>query len=105
MQTSNLNVMALFSDLNPGHSPWRQRLDTLLNFGARSGADLVEIFLERTDHLGVLAEQDKITSVSPAFGMGAGIRVFRGGQDGFVSTNDLSDQGLHQALEQALAML
>ena len=37
--------------------------------------------------------------------MGAGIRVFRGGQDGFVSTNDLSDEGLQQALEQALAML
>ena len=105
MQTSNPNAMALFTDLNPGHSPWRDRLDTLLNFGVRSGADLVEIFLERTDHLGVLAEQDKITSVSPAFGMGAGIRVFRGGQDGFVSTNDLSDQGLHLALEQALAML
>ena len=97
--------MALFTDLNPGHNAWRNRLETLLNFGVRSGADLVEIFLERTDHLGVLAEQDKITSVSPAFGMGAGIRVFRGGQDGFVSTNDLSDQGLHQALEQALAML
>ena len=105
MQTFNLKAMALFTDLNPGHSPWRQRLDTLMSFGVRSGADLVEIFLERTDHLGVLAEQDKITSVSPAFGMGAGIRVFRGGQDGFVSTNDLSDQGLHLALEQALAML
>ena len=94
MHPSNLKAMALFTDLNPGHSPWRQRLDTLMSFGVRSGADLVEIFLERTDHLGVLAEQDKITSVSPAFGMGAGIRVFRGGQDGFVSTNDLSDEGL-----------
>ena len=65
----------------------------------------MEVFLERTDHIGVLAEQDKITSVSPAFGMGAGIRVFLGGRDGFVSTNDLSDAGLHLALDQALAML
>ena len=92
-------------DLNPDHHPWRQRLDTLLNLGVRAGADLVEVFLERTDHLGVLAEQDKITSVSPSFGMGAGIRVFRSGRDGFVSTNDLSDQGLEEALQQALAML
>ncbi len=105
MQSPNPKAMATFTDLNPGHSPWCQRLESLLSFGVHSGADLVEVFLERTDHLGVLAEQNTITSVSPAFGMGAGIRVFRGGQDGFVSTNDLSDQGLQQALEQALAML
>ena len=84
---------------------WRPRLDSLLAAGRGAGADLVEIFLERTDHIGVLAEQDTITSVSPAFGMGAGIRVFRGERDGFVSTNDLSDRGLLQALEQALGML
>lgn len=81
------------------------RLEGLLASGRAAGADLVEIFLERTDHLGVLAEQDTITSVSPAFGMGAGIRVFLGDRDGFVSTNDLSDRGLMQALEQALGML
>ena len=75
------------------------RLEALLASGRAAGADLVEIFLERTDHLGVLAEQDTITSVSPAFGMGAGIRVFLGDRDGFVSTNDLSDRGLLQALE------
>ena len=84
---------------------WRPRLDSLLAAGRGAGADLVEIFLERTDHIGVLAEQDTITSVSPAFGMGAGIRVFLGERDGFVSTNDLSDRGLLQALEQALGML
>jgi len=63
------------------------------------------VFLERTDHLGVLAEQDTITSVSPAFGMGAGVRVFRAGRDGFVSTNDLGESALHAALDEALAML
>ncbi len=84
---------------------WRPRLESLLASGRAAGADLVEVFLERTNHLGVLAEQDTITSVSPAFGMGAGIRVFRGERDGFVSTNDLSDRGLQLALEQALGML
>ncbi|MCX5948002.1 MAG: TldD/PmbA family protein [Cyanobacteria bacterium] len=84
---------------------WRGRLDTLLGQGQAAGADLVELFIERTDHLGVLAEQDTITNVSPSFGMGAGIRVFRGHRDGFVSTNDLSDDGLLAALDQALAML
>ena len=86
-------------------SRWTPALEDLLACGRSAGADLVEIFLERTDHLGVLAEQDTITSVTPAFGMGAGIRVFRGHRDGFVSTNDLSPSGLRRALEQALGML
>jgi len=84
---------------------WTTALEDLLACGRGAGADLVEVFLERTDHLGVLAEQDVITSVTPAFGMGAGIRVFRGHRDGFVSTNDLSPAGLRDALEQALGML
>jgi len=84
---------------------WRSRLEPLLAAGRAAGADLVEVFLERTDHLGVLAEQEAITSVSPAFGMGAGLRVFLGERDGFVSTNDLSTAGLMEALDQALGML
>nr|WP_254428112.1 TldD/PmbA family protein [Synechococcus sp. WH 8101] len=81
------------------------QLEHLLTEGRRAGADLVEVFLERTDHIGVLVEQDRITSVSPSFSMGAGIRVFKGGRDGFVSTDDLGDVGLLKALDQALAML
>lgn len=84
---------------------WTPRLEHLLAHGRRAGADLVEVFVERTEHIGVLAEQDRITSVSPAFGLGAGIRVFRDQQDGFVSTNDLSESGLLMALDQALGML
>ncbi|MEI8250369.1 MAG: TldD/PmbA family protein [Synechococcus sp. ELA057] len=80
-------------------------LEQLLHRGRAAGADLVEVFVERTDHLGVLAEQEAITSVTPAFGMGAGIRVFRGHRDGFFSTNDLSEAGLSEALAQALGML
>ena len=86
-------------------SRWTTSLQDLLACGRSAGADLVEVFLERTNHLGVLAEQDTITSVTPAFGMGAGIRVFLGQRDGFVSTNDLSQAGLQRALEQALGML
>ena len=65
----------------------------------------VEIFLEKTDNISLLAEQDEITNVSPSFGIGAGIRVFLGTKDGFVSTNDLSKTGLLFALSQALGML
>ena len=84
---------------------WSDSLQTLLQRGSSAGADLVEIFLERTDHIGLLAEQDRITSVNPTFAKGAGIRVFLNGRDGFVSTNDLSQEGLTRSLDQALAML
>ncbi len=84
---------------------WRHHLEPILAAGRASGADLVEVFLERSDHLAALAEQDVITNVSPSFGMGAGVRVFSGRHDGFVSTNDLSAAGLMAALDQALAML
>ncbi|WP_414153519.1 TldD/PmbA family protein [Prochlorococcus sp. MIT 1307] len=84
---------------------WRNSLESLLWIGKSSGADLIEIFLENTDNISILAEQDTITSVSPSFGKGAGIRVFRNNRDGFVSTNDLSENGLKEALTQALGML
>lgn len=84
---------------------WRPRLEELLAAGMAAGADLVEVFVERNDQLSVLAEQERITSVSPALGCGAGIRVFKGHCDGFAATNDLSAPALMTALEQALSML
>lgn len=84
---------------------WRPRLEALLSAGMGAGADLVEVFVERNDQLSVLAEQERITSVSPVMGCGAGIRVFKGSCDGFAATNDLSASALMTALEQALSML
>ncbi|QEY33392.1 TldD/PmbA family protein [Synechococcus sp. RSCCF101] len=89
----------------PFGDAWLPSLEDLIGSGCRAGADLVEIFLERTDRVGVLAEQDRVTSVSPGIGAGAGIRVFLGQRDGFVSTNDLSPDGLRRALATALDML
>jgi TldD protein len=97
-----LSPTSLATFLDPA---WRSRLEPVLSAGRAAGADLVEVFLESIDSLGLLAEQEAITSVTPSFGRGAGIRVFRGRHDGFVSTNDLSEEGLRRALEQALGML
>ena len=83
----------------------KPQIEELLSLGKSAGADLVEIFLEKSDNISLLAEQDKISNVSPSFGIGAGIRVFLGKKDGFVSTNDLSNSGLLFALNQALRML
>ena len=90
---------------NPFNDHSKKELEGLIGFGISSGADFLEIFLESTDNLGILVEQDKVTSVNPSFGKGAGIRVFKAHRDGFVSTNNLSVKGLKEALAQALGML
>ncbi|NJL01057.1 MAG: TldD/PmbA family protein [Spirulinaceae cyanobacterium SM2_1_0] len=84
---------------------WEAPLSTLLGLGRAAGADLVEFFLERVSYISCLAEQDAITSISPKLSTGAGVRVFRGKADCYVSTNDLSFTGLKAALEKALSIL
>ncbi|MEY4066126.1 MAG: hypothetical protein RIR26_2334 [Pseudomonadota bacterium] len=84
---------------------WRPILSLLLGHARRSGADFAEIFLERRKTLRVTTENGKVSAVAPAFSLGAGVRCFKGTQDVFVSTNDLSATGLRWAIDQALAML
>jgi len=84
---------------------WRDPLSTLLGLGRAAGADLIEFFLERNNYISCLAEEDIITSISPRLSTGAGIRVFRGMVDCYVSTNDLSFAGLKAALEKGLSIL
>ncbi|MCW6038475.1 TldD/PmbA family protein [Spirulina subsalsa FACHB-351] len=84
---------------------WESPLSTLLGLGRAAGADFVEFFLERVNYISCLAEEDTITSITPRLSTGAGVRVFRGIGDCYVSTNDLSFQGLKGALEKALAIL
>ena len=83
----------------------KKLLEDIINIGLNLGADFVEIFLENTDNISVLVEEDFITSVSPSFGKGAGIRIFKDKRDGFVSTNDLSKEGLIKSITQAIQML
>lgn len=105
MITTNNSIIKPILYSESFDSEWKNLLEDLLSFGKSSGADFIEIFAENTDHLSLLVEQDTITSVNPSFGKGAGIRVFRGKRDGFVSTNDLTHKGLSDALSQALGML
>tara|TARA_B100000700_G_C15030998_1_gene850515 strand:+ start:210 stop:1655 length:1446 start_codon:yes stop_codon:yes gene_type:complete len=103
--TQVLKTDSLIPGLSYQDDIWRTTLDGLISRGISSGANFVEIFLERSDSLNILAEQSIITNVSPSLGLGAGIRVFRDKKDGFVSTNDLSESGLLKALINALSML
>lgn len=84
---------------------WEAPLATLLGLGRAAGADFVEFFLERINYISCLAEDDAITSISPRLSTGAGVRVFRGKADCYISTNDLSFAGLKAALEKGLSIL
>jgi len=84
---------------------WREPLSTLLGLGRAAGADLIEFFLERNNYISCLAEDDAITSISPRLVTGAGVRVFRGQADCYVSTNDISFRGLKAALEKGLSIM
>jgi len=84
---------------------WEAVLATLLGVGRAGGADFIEFFLERVDYISALAEDDTITSIAPRLSKGAGVRVFRGKADCYVSTNDLSFSGLKSALEKGLSIL
>jgi TldD protein len=84
---------------------WEAPLSTLLGLGRAAGADFIEFFLERVSYISCLAEDDAITSISPSLSTGAGVRVFRGNADCYVSTNNLSFSGLKAALEKGLSIL
>jgi TldD protein len=84
---------------------WESPLSTLLGLGRAAGANFIEFFLERVNYISCLAEEDAITSISPRLVTGAGVRVFRGHADCYVSTNDLSFSGLKAALEKGLSIL
>ncbi len=84
---------------------WEAPLSTLLGLGRAAGADFIEFFLERVNYISCMAEDDAITSISPRLSTGAGVRVFRGKADCYVSTNDLTFTGLKAALEKALGIM
>jgi TldD protein len=84
---------------------WEAPLSTLLGLGRAAGADFVEFFLERVNYIGCMAEDDAITSISPRLSTGAGVRVFRGHADCYVSTNNVTFAGLKAALEKGLSIL
>lgn len=100
-----LPTLKYSSTQNRFDQTWEAPLSTLLGLGRAAGADFIEFFLERVNYISCLAEDDTITSISPRLSTGAGVRVFRGKADCYVSTNDLSFNGLKSALEKGLSIL
>ena len=111
MLTSTLLISQQIPALQYSSTPerfddtWEAPLATLLGLGRAAGADFIEFFLERVNYISCLAEEDTITSITPRLSTGAGVRLFRGKADCYVSTNDLSFAGLKAALEKGLSIL
>ncbi|MGK7902194.1 MAG: TldD/PmbA family protein [Hormoscilla sp.] len=104
-QSQELSARSYSSTKNRFDASWELMLSTLLGWGRAAGADLIEFFLERVNYISCLAEEDTITSITPRLSTGAGVRVFRGKADCYVSTNDLTFVGLKAALEKGLSIL
>jgi TldD protein len=105
LQTNDLLQRNYSSTRERFDASWEASLSTLLGLGRAAGADFIEFFLERTNYISCLAEDDAITSLSPRIITGAGVRVFLGKADCYVSTNDLTFNGLKAALEKALSIM
>ncbi len=103
--SKELPTLQYTSTPNRFDETWEAPLATLLGLGRAAGADFIEFFLERVNYINCLAEDDTITSIAPCLSTGAGVRVFRGKGDCYVSTNDLSFSGLKSALEKGLSIL
>ena len=84
---------------------WEKPLSQLLGYGKACGADFVECFLENRSTVSFRAENKKLTSLEPSIRYGAGIRVFKNKHDAYVTTNDLSLNGLLKALKKAIQIL
>jgi TldD protein len=82
-----------------------ETLRRLLEDARTAGADFCEIFLEKRRVYSLRMENGRIKSIEPVFARGAGLRFQRGKAFSYVSTNDVSEQGLQAALASGLDIL
>ncbi|MGI6713818.1 MAG: TldD/PmbA family protein [Bacilli bacterium] len=75
----------------------------VLNAGLTTGADFVEIFLEEKPTLALQVENGLVKEIDSALTYGAGIRLLKGVQSVYGSTNDLSKKGLLKLASQLSA--
>ena len=105
MTSANLDRQSFTLPRDRFDESWRSPLSNLLGLGRAAGADFIEFFLERVNYISCMAENDAVTSISPRLVTGAGVRVFVGTADCYVSTNDVTYSGLRKALDKALAIM
>src|SRR5256886_16942560 len=69
-------------------------VDSVIKRAQRSGADFVELFVERKRNQSISVEESKVQRVSSGTDLGAGLRITHQGPVSYVYTEDLSEGGL-----------
>ncbi|HVH65390.1 MAG TPA: TldD/PmbA family protein [Candidatus Acidoferrum sp.] len=69
-------------------------VDSVIKRALRSGADFVELFVERKRNQSIAVEESKVQRVSSGNDLGAGLRIIHQGTVSYVYTEDLSENGL-----------
>src|SRR6059058_3555593 len=69
-------------------------VDGVIKRALRSGADFVELFVERKRNQSISVEESKVQRVSSGNDRGAGLRIIHGGVVSYIYTEDLSEDGL-----------
>src|SRR5712691_4147906 len=69
-------------------------VDSVIKRAQKSGADFVELFVERKRNQSISVEESKVQRVSSGNDLGAGLRIIHRGTVSYVYTEDLSEDGL-----------
>src|SRR5258708_18329600 len=69
-------------------------VDSVIKRALRSGADLVELCVERKRNQSIRVEESKVERVSSGNDLGAGLRIIHQGTVSYVYTEELSEDGL-----------
>ena len=79
-------------------------VDAVLERARHSGADLVELFVERKRNQSIAVEESRVERVNSGHDGGAGIRIIHGTVVAYVYTEDLSEGGLLKTADLAAAV-
>lgn len=79
----------------------RKILSRVLDAALAKGADFAEIYSEEKNTGSLFYEDGRLEKVNQGIEKGAGIRVVKKGNTGYVYTNDLSEDGLLRAVKAA----
>ncbi|HEY0335000.1 MAG TPA: TldD/PmbA family protein, partial [Stenotrophomonas sp.] len=92
----------LLTALDPAHK--KRLADVALNAARAAGASYTDVRIGRYLRQFVITREDKVQNVVNTESTGVGVRVIANGAWGFAATNELTDQGVARAAQQATAI-
>lgn len=81
------------------------RLEAILDKIQKAGADHADILVAQKSEIDVSVRLGALESLEKSEAFDVGFRVFKGQKQAIVSTNDVSDLAIEQAIERAVAMV